>query len=104
MSHQLALSWGAACDGMRRSAEHAENVEPGWCENAYRLLCDYRPGVDFTSEQFRDHLASVGFEVPVPKALGAIFKKAARRMVIQRVGFAPSKERHCSPTPLWRKA
>lgn len=105
--NQLALSWEAAERGIRRSAEHAEAVEPGWAASCYRVLCDYaRDGraEPFTSEDFRDFLASIRFPVPVPKALGGVFQKAARAKVIQRVGFANSRDRHCSPIPLWRAA
>lgn len=112
MPAQLALSWSAAEDGIRRSADHAEAVEPGWAGRAYALLREYADSCwgdeftrhDFTSEDFRKFLADIDFPVAVPKALGAVFKKAARNRVIERAGFAPSKDRHCSPTILWRKA
>lgn len=102
--NQLALR--LRDDGIRRSADHAEAIESGWGASAYRVLCEYaRSRADtWTSEDFRDFLASINFPVPVPKALGGVFQKAARAKVIQRVGFATSRERHCSPVPLWRAA
>ena len=103
--NQLALSWEAAERGIQSSAEHAEDVLPGWAERAYRELLIYKFGRGgFTSEDFRDHLTATGFAVPVPKALGAVFKRAAKRREIQRVGFAKSRDRHCSPIPLWEAA
>lgn len=102
-AHQLALI--LAHHGMTRAAEHAEALDTGWGERAFEHLCAYAKGRDgtFSSEDFRDHLAAIGFACPVPKALGAVFQKAARRLVIERVGFAPSRDRHCSPIPLWRQ-
>lgn len=104
---QLALTYAAARDeGIRQSAEHAEGLEPGWGENAYRLLCEFvtKHQGPFTSLDFRCFLHSRHFPVPVPKALGAVFKNAARARVIKRVGFVPSVERHGSPVPLWEAA
>lgn len=109
MSAQLSLTYAAARDeGIQRSAGHAESLESGWGASAYRVLCEYADspylpeGKTFTSEDFRDFLASIDFPVPVPKALGAVFQKAARNRVIERAGFGISKARHLSPCPLWR--
>lgn len=104
--NQLALTMPEAREfrdeGMRLSADHAESIEPGWSESAYRVLTDYARGrASFTSEDYRDHLAGIGFPVPVPKALGGVFQKAAKRGVIRRIGFGISRERHLSPCPLW---
>ena len=103
--NQLSLTYAAARDdGIQRSADHAESLESGWGASAYRVLCEYardHRGV-WTSEDFRDFLASINFPVPVPKALGAVFQKAARNRVIERAGFGISKARHLSPCPLWR--
>lgn len=103
---QLALSWEAAERGIRSSADHAEEIESGWGESAYRLLCEFavKHQGTFTSLDFRCFLHSRAFPVPVPKALGAVFKNAARAKVIKRVGFVPSVERHGSPVPLWEAA
>ena len=103
MTAQLALVLRDA--GIRTSTAHAEAIESGWSERAYTELCVYAFGhAPFTSEDYRDHLAAIGFPVPVPKALGGIFQRAARQRVIQRVGYAKSRERHCSPVPLWEAA
>lgn len=59
---QLALAPRDA--GIRESAVHAEDLEPGWSASTYRLLGDYARGrAEFTSEAFRDHLSSIGFPV-----------------------------------------
>lgn len=103
MNGQLALR--LRDDGIRESAAHAEDLASGWGASAYRVLCDYARGraEQFTSEDFRDFLAGIKFPVPVPKALGAVFQKAARAGVIKRVGFGTSKHRHLSPCPLWAR-
>lgn len=91
--------------GIRESAEHAEAIESGWSASALRVLTEYSSSraENFTSEDFRDFLASIDFPVPVPKALGAVFQKAARTGVIKRAGFGISKARHLSPCPLWSR-
>lgn len=92
--------------GITESRDHAESVESGWGESAYRVLADYARASagEWTSEDFRAHLNAIGFPVPVPKALGAVFQRAARVGLIRRVGFGISKQRHLSPCPLWTRA
>ena len=102
--NQLAMAFDARDAGIQQSADHAEAESPGWSERAYTELMIFAFGRTFTSEDFRDHLKAIGFPVPVPKALGAVFVKAARKNKIQRVGFARSRERHCSTVPLWGAA
>jgi len=108
VSGQLALDYSRAArdEGMARAADHAEGIEPGWGAAAYRVLCDYARDCDepFTSEDFRDWLQTIQFPCPVPKALGAVFQRAARRRVIKRCGTGISRHRHLSPCPLWSRA
>lgn len=109
MSAQLSFALDAVYKrdtGIRESAEHADGLEPGWGAGALRVLTEYAcsSSGDFTSEDFRAFLATIDFPVPVPKALGAVFQKAARAGVIRRVGFGISRHRHLSPCPLWSRA
>ena len=105
MTAQLALVLRDA--GIASSAAHADSVEPGWGDVAFRILSNYakrRGDQRFTSEDFRDFLFSINFACPVPKALGSVFQKAARQHVIEQCGFVKSRDRHCSPIPEWRAA
>lgn len=112
--NQIAMSLplptiGEACvgrdAGIQRATDHAETVESGWSASTLRVLIDYaRNRETFTSEDFREHLQAIDFPCPVPKALGAVFQKAARAAVIKRLGYAVSRERHASPCPLWGRA
>lgn len=94
----------AAAHGMSQSAAHAEAIEEGWTDRAYATLqafCRFQATQPFTSEDFRLYALSVGFPVPVPKALGAVFKRAAREGLIRRDGFGRAFARHGSPCPRW---
>lgn len=80
---------------------YAEQVNDGWGDVALAKLTIYaRTHAQFTSYDFRQ--AYTGPEPPTPKAFGPAFLKAAKQGVIQRVGYQPHPERHCSPTPVWR--
>ena len=102
---QLSLDYARAArdEGMERAADHAEGVDPGWAASCYRVLEVYAGHTaEFNSLAFREHLARIGFPVPVPKALGGVFRKAACAGLIHKVGFDQHPERHCSPTPRWQ--
>jgi hypothetical protein len=105
---QLSIDWTQQRDaGMAKSASHAESIDPGWLETAYTLLnayCIQHRGQTFTSEDWREWAEARGFPIPVPKALGSVFSKAAKRGLIRRVGFAIARERHGSPCPQWLAA
>lgn len=103
MSAQLEIAWEQADRGIRQSADHAEDVRPGWGAVALEALRCYAGfGYEFTSEQFRDYLKSIGLACEVPKALGSVFQKAARAGWLEKAGYAKSAQRHCSPCPIWR--
>ena len=100
---QLELAMRERDAGIRQSAEHAEDVAPGFGEAALCALRAYAGfGYDFTSEQFRDYLKSIGLACEVPKALGSVFQKAARAGWLEKAGYVKSRDRHCSPIPSWR--
>ncbi len=95
----------AAAHGMSQSAAHAEAVDDGFHERAYSLLaafCRLQATNPFTSEDFRLYAHREGFPIAVPKALGAVFKRAAKNGLISRDGFSKAFARHGSPCPLWR--
>ncbi len=96
-----------AREGIKRSAAHAYALDPEWSRTAYAMLdayCAQFPRAQFTSESFRLWCEARQFPIPVPKALGAIFQRAARNGIIKRDGFAVAKERHGSPTIQWLAA
>lgn len=86
--------------GMQTAADHAEAVVSGWADEAYETLVHFaRSHGSFTSEKFR---AVTGLPIPTTaKALGHVFRRAAREGVIEKGGYVQSAERHCSPIPLW---
>ncbi len=109
ISHSEALrrleSDIAAAQGMSQSAAHAEAVDDGFHERAYGLLtafCRLQATQPFTSEDFRLYAHREDFPIAVPKALGAVFKRAAKNGLIRRDGFGKAFSRHGSPCPLWR--
>lgn len=90
-------------EGMRRAAEHAEKVNPGWVEQAYSFLATFvkdRPG-DFLAEDVRLAAALVLPEPPDNRAWGPVFKEACRRGLIQRKGYGAAKTGHMRPMPIW---
>lgn len=105
MTSQLAFALQARDEGIARSADHAESVDPGWGESCYRVLRDFiGENREFNSYEFREFLGRIGFPCPVPKALGAVMQRAAREGLIRKIGYDPHPERHCSPTPRWIRA
>lgn len=91
-------------EGMARSQQHAERIEPGWQDSAYAMLtryCILRRGCIFTSEDVRRWAEIEGFHTPVPKAWGSVFLKGAKRGLIVKVGISTAKQRHGSPCPQW---
>jgi hypothetical protein len=99
----LRAARAARDEGITRAADHADGIDPGWAAGCYRVLETYASHTaEFTSVDFREHLKRIGFPVPVPKALGGPFQKAARAGLIVKAGFEQHPERHCSPTPRWR--
>ena len=89
---------------MQQALDHAERVQPAWGEIAYTALVDYASARHvFNSYTFRKWFHAMGYAAPpTDKAFGAIFSKAARNGVIERIGYDPHPERHASPTPRWR--
>lgn len=103
----LAMAYAEAERGMKRAKAHAEAIDPEWSRTASLMLdayCVQRPGRQFTSENFREWCEARGFPIPVPKALGPLFKQAARVGTIVKDGYSVAADRHGSPTVLWRSS
>lgn len=113
--NQPGFDWEAARaardDGIRRAAQHAEDVTPKWGDRAYAVLIDYltKPPAFtdcFTSEQVREHGALLKLpDPPHLRAWGGVFQRAARAGVIVKTGTTTAKATnvHCSIIATWRK-
>lgn len=88
--------------GMAQALGHAEREAPDWGSVALAFVHKYaRSHAQFVAEDCIAAAIAWGLASPVPKAWGPVFRRAARLGIITRVGYEPSKRRHCSPTPLW---
>jgi hypothetical protein len=110
---QLAMTWdrvslaeaAARRDvGIQRAADHAEREAPGWGGEAMEFLTAYAAAADapFLAE---DVVAAATGIVPAPadgRAWGAVFKRAAGRGVVVRIGYAPARSSHLAPKCLWQ--
>jgi hypothetical protein len=92
--------------GIDKAVKHAELKDPHWKEKAYRFLVQYIDSHgEFMAEDVR--MASSGV-VPVPpskRAWGGVIVRAARKGLIERVGFRSVKnaKAHCTPAAVWRR-
>ena len=80
--------------GANRAEARAERAVTGWAETAYTYLRGYAARHSrFLAEEVRAAAAQDGVPVPpAPGAWGNIFKRAAREKLIQKDGYAPSKQ------------
>ena len=107
MSEQIVIDFAAAAAardlGMAQAADHAERVEDGFGERAFRFICTYAETHQvFISEECTAAAAAQGLVSPAdPRAWGAPFQRAARARVIEKIGYGISQRRHLSPTPKW---
>ncbi|NII73232.1 hypothetical protein FHW84_001801 [Dyella sp. SG562] len=90
--------------GMSRAHDAAARRDEDWPDAAYGFLVRYaRTHEQFISEELTAMADRMGYSSPAdPRAWGAIFQRAARNNIIQRIGYGVSQRRHLSPTPLWR--
>lgn len=95
--------------GATTAADHADRVTGGsWTATAWKFLIDYgrRSGQkSFTAEDVRA-AAERAQAVPTPpddRAWGAMFLRASKARLINRIGYAPGKARHChsGPKAVW---
>jgi len=84
--------------GIAQAADHAASVDISWADRAYEHLTTYAEAHNsFISHDVTDGLVSPTSQ----KAWGAVFVRAVRAGVIEKVGFGISGRRNMSPTPLW---
>ena len=109
MSHQHLLDFATAArrrdSGITRAAEHADSDTPGWTKIAYEFLeaCAGVRQHPFLAEDVLEMAAAAHLPPPPDsRAWGAIFRRAARKGVIAKAGYAPAKTSNCSPKVLWR--
>lgn len=102
MTHQLDLLAARVRRdiGINRAEDHQEAVVTGWVEDTARLLTEWAAARGpFLAEDFR---ASNIYEKPEEsRAFGAVFRYAAKRNWIRRLGYAPAKSSNLSPKCLW---
>ena len=77
----------------------AEASAGTWMDEAWAFLLEYARTHETV---FCDELWQAGLPPTTqPKALGALFVKASKAKVLERVGYRPSKASHLAPKPLW---
>lgn len=94
-------------EGMERSLQHADQVEPGWSDQALaevrRMATDRH---EFTGEHVADVARARGVPEPIERrAWGQVMATAARRGWIEPTGvFETSRhaQAHCRPVRVWR--
>jgi len=106
---QTAIDFDAAerraTTGMRRAADHADRVEPGWTERAVEALRQFakEQSKPFTIEAAREAIASKVPQPPEARAWGAVTRTARARDYIAPAGVAlPAASSNGSLKPGWR--
>lgn len=97
--------------GIKKAADHAEEVTPNWGQRAYAVLEDYLTKAPkytqrFTCEDVREHAAQLNLPAPPHnRAWGAVLQAAYRRGLIRQIGVAKSRAPHChcAHVGVWRK-
>ena len=99
--------------GMQQAVDHAERVEPGWKESAYRYLENFltyagRYGIkSFMAEDIRAWAHQNGLNRPPHnRAWGSVIMKAAKRGLIVKIGIGQVKNpaAHSANAAIWRRA
>lgn len=111
MSDQLPLDFATARrrrdSGIARAADHANAETSGWTDIAFDFLeaCAKVRAAPFLAEDVIE-MAKAAHLAPPPdgRAWGGVFRRAAKRGVIAKVGFAAAKTSNCSAKVLWRSA
>lgn len=84
--------------GIQTAVDHADRVEPGWSERAYKFLIEWlskKPsGFKFQAEEVREAAKGVVPEPPSARSYGAIILRAKKYGHIVSIGMKPTK----SPT------
>lgn len=104
----MAAALAARDAGMQSSAEHAEDVQPGWQGAAMvgAMAAIHRQTGHFTMEHIRT-VATWCFGLPQPpelRAWGSVTVRLIREGIIEKTGqFAPAVSSHGSPKPTYRR-
>lgn len=98
--------------GIQQAIDHAEEVEPGWKDQAYehleRYINDYLPRLrldEFMAEEARLWSHEQGLSrPPTARAWGGVFLKASKRGLIQKIGTRTVKNpaAHCANAAVWK--
>jgi hypothetical protein len=94
--------------GMERAANHADHVIGRWREKAWEKTCEFLSAHGentFMGEDIRLFAHGRGLETPPDnRAWGGIIMRAAKRGLITRVGFGPTKSKNChaNPKSVWK--
>ena len=102
-------SAAARDSGMKRATDHADSVNAGWSDEAYKLLKQFVKDQygEFQAEDLRSYAALIDFPLPPHnRAWGSIMVRGARAGIIKRVGYAPVKNvrAHRANATVWIKS
>lgn len=104
----MAAALAARDAGMQSSAEHAEDVQPGWGDlaaNVASFCLGYYGQPCFTMEELRLWCSWHALpEPPDMRAWGSVTVRLIREGIIEKTGqFAPATSSHGSPKPTYRR-
>lgn len=98
----LATAHAAAQAGMEQALRHAERESPDWAAVALAFVHKYaRTHRTFVAEDCVAAAVEWGLACAQTKAYGPVLRSAARLGIITKIGYVPSRNRHCSPTVQW---
>ncbi len=85
-------------------AAHADENSPRWSEIAFKWICKYAAeNSTFISEECTEAAMQAGITRPADdRAWGYPFQRAAKELIIKKIGYGISNRRHQSPTPRWQ--
>lgn len=96
-------------DGIYRAVSHADQVTPGWSDQAFKISAMYlsrlNAGSETTSEAIRLHAEGAGLaDPPDTRAWGAVLLRLAKANKIKKLGWTTAQDpkAHCRPVTLWQ--
>lgn len=96
-------------DGIYRAVSHADQVAPGWSDQAFKISAMYlsrlNAGSETTSEAIRLHAEGAGLaDPPDTRAWGAVLLRLAKANKIKKLGWTTAQDpkAHCRPVTLWQ--
>ena len=94
--------------GIKRAADHADDVTPKWGDTAYAFLCDWLLRRDEPFQTCEARWAADGIvpDPPDARAWGHVARRAFKAGLIVAIGTAPDLDpkSHRSPCNVWRKS